>query len=334
MQVKVSVIVPVYNTEAYLPACLDSVLSQTLQQIEVICINDGSPDHSLELLRKYEERDGRVRVIDKRNEGVGAARNDGIRAATGEYIAFMDSDDYYPNHETLAALYEAAVVNHVQICGGYYQKIFADGKVEDARPGYRQLPLDCKGLTHYSNFQYDYGYTGYIFSRDLLIENQIFFPRYGRFQDPPFFVQAMIAAGTFYALDEPTYCYRMVPGTGKTSFPKTCDMLCGIRDNLEVSRKYGLAKLHYITACRLNEEGSYMAIGNLYHGRRKELLAQLIQLNALVDTSWLKEEGYALPEPFVLDVFTHAVNTAEMYEKMRCGKLRRALTWLPRRLCR
>ena len=91
---KVSVIVPVYNVEKYLSKCLDSVLSQTYPHIEVILINDGSKDRSLSICQEYAAKDERIRVIDKENEGVSIARNTGIEAATGEYIAFIDPDDW------------------------------------------------------------------------------------------------------------------------------------------------------------------------------------------------------------------------------------------------
>ena len=91
---KVSVIIPVYKTEAYLPECLDSVLSQTLGDLEVICIDDCSPDRSGEILDAYARRDGRVQVIhlpENRRQGYG--RNRGLERATGEYVYFLDSDD-------------------------------------------------------------------------------------------------------------------------------------------------------------------------------------------------------------------------------------------------
>lgn len=90
-----SIIVPCYKVERYLPRCLDSLVSQTLENIEVICINDGSPDHCIDILRDYEERyPGKVVVIDKKNEGVWRGRFDAIAIARGEYIGFVDSDDY------------------------------------------------------------------------------------------------------------------------------------------------------------------------------------------------------------------------------------------------
>lgn len=90
----ISVIIPVYNTDEYLPRCLDSILNNTYRELEVICINDGSQDNSLEVLNGYAAKDSRVKVINQENAGVSAARNRGLDEATGEYIAFVDSDDW------------------------------------------------------------------------------------------------------------------------------------------------------------------------------------------------------------------------------------------------
>lgn len=89
----ISLIVPVYNTSAYLRECLDSILNQTYESLEIICVNDGSTDDSLSILREYEARDGRVRVINQANAGLGAARNAALDAATGDWVAGVDSDD-------------------------------------------------------------------------------------------------------------------------------------------------------------------------------------------------------------------------------------------------
>lgn len=93
MEPEVSVIIPVCNVEQYLSECLDSALSQTVENIEVICINDGSTDGSLEILKCYREKDPRIIIIDKDNAGYGAAMNDGLDAAKGRYVAFLESDD-------------------------------------------------------------------------------------------------------------------------------------------------------------------------------------------------------------------------------------------------
>lgn len=92
---KVSVIIPVYNTEMYLRQCLDSVVNQTLREIEIICVDDGSTDSSLEILREYEARDHRIQVVTQANINAGAARNRGLDLAKGEYLSFLDADDFF-----------------------------------------------------------------------------------------------------------------------------------------------------------------------------------------------------------------------------------------------
>lgn len=117
--IKLSIIVPCYKVEAYLPKCLDSLVNQTLSDIEVICINDGSPDRCIDILREYEANyPGKVVVIDKQNEGVWKGRWDGIAIARGEYIGFLDSDDFAV--PTFAeSLYRAAKSDDadIAVCG-------------------------------------------------------------------------------------------------------------------------------------------------------------------------------------------------------------------------
>ena len=91
---KCSIIIPVYNVEKYLPKCLDSIVNQTYKNIEIICINDGSTDNSLKILEEYAQKDERIKIINQENQGVSVARNVGIDNATGDYILFVDSDDW------------------------------------------------------------------------------------------------------------------------------------------------------------------------------------------------------------------------------------------------
>lgn len=91
---KVSVLVPVYNVSRYLPECLNSLISQSLKEIEFICLNDGSTDDSLKILQEYAARDSRIKIVDKPNSGYGHTLNTGLDLATGEYIGIIDSDDY------------------------------------------------------------------------------------------------------------------------------------------------------------------------------------------------------------------------------------------------
>ena len=116
----ISVIIPIYNMEQYLPRCLDSVLGGTYRNLEVICVDDGSGDGSLRILRDYEARDSRIKVIAKENGGVSSARNAGLDCMTGEYVSFIDPDDFvHPQYIEL--LVDAALKTGCGIaCCGHY----------------------------------------------------------------------------------------------------------------------------------------------------------------------------------------------------------------------
>lgn len=105
--VKISVIVPVYNAEMYLGQCMESIVGQSLDDIEIICVDDGSTDTSPDILRQYEKADSRIRIFSQENKGAGASRNLGLEHITGEYVYFADSDDYL-ELDALEELYEVA----------------------------------------------------------------------------------------------------------------------------------------------------------------------------------------------------------------------------------
>ena len=120
MKPKVSVIIPVYNTEKYLRQCLDSVIHQSLREIEIICVDDGSTDSSARILEKYRAEDARIKMIHQGNAGLSAARNTGLRAARGEYVYFIDSDDYVETN-ALEFVYKEAKRDRLDI-------LFFDGE--------------------------------------------------------------------------------------------------------------------------------------------------------------------------------------------------------------
>ena len=92
---KVSVIIPVYNAEKYLEQCLESLLNQTLKEIEIICVDDGSEDRSVEIIEKFSEKDCRISLLRQKNSYAGVARNNGLNASTGKYVIFLDADDFF-----------------------------------------------------------------------------------------------------------------------------------------------------------------------------------------------------------------------------------------------
>ena len=111
---KVSIIIPTYNVEMYLVECMDSVVNQTLKDIEIICINDGSTDSSLEILKGYAEKDDRIIIVDKENGGYGIGMNIGLDKATGEYIGIVEPDDFVPLN-MYEELYNKAVENDLDL---------------------------------------------------------------------------------------------------------------------------------------------------------------------------------------------------------------------------
>ncbi|MCD8381951.1 MAG: glycosyltransferase family 2 protein [Clostridiales bacterium] len=243
---KVSVIMPVFNGERYLNECLDSVLSQTLLDIELICVDDGSTDGTFGILAQRAEKDRRVQIKHQENAGPGPARNCALSMARGQYIAFMDADDLYPEVDTLEQLYQSAVSHEAKIAGGY-RMVFKNEETQNEvnDPVYKiSEAFPEGGMISYYQTQTDFNYQCYIYDRCFILENNIFFPDYRRFQDPPFFVRAMCTARMFYLLPKPTYLYRWGHQTIQWTARKTTDMLRGNIDVLLLTKEYRLSELY------------------------------------------------------------------------------------------
>ena len=128
----ISIIIPIYNVEKYLSKCIESLVGQTYKDIEIILINDGSPDHCLSICEQYSKKDNRIIVIDQENKGVSAARNAGLKMAKGEYIGFVDPDDWIAvdMYEGLHSVIKQSDVDMV-ICG--YEYYSEDGALDEKR---------------------------------------------------------------------------------------------------------------------------------------------------------------------------------------------------------
>lgn len=124
---KISVVVPVYNVEKYLKECIDSIINQTLEDIEIICVNDGSTDSSLEILNNYAKKDSRIIVINKSNSGYGHTMNMGLNAASGEYIGIIESDDF-ADKNMFEDLYKLAKANDADIVKGDWYNYWSKNK--------------------------------------------------------------------------------------------------------------------------------------------------------------------------------------------------------------
>lgn len=125
---KVSIVVPIYNVEKYLEQCIDSIINQTLKDIEIILVDDGSPDNCPQICDDYAKKDSRIKVVHKKNGGLSSARNAGIEVATGDYIGFVDSDDYI-ELDMYEKMYSIAIENNVDFVMSDYYRVSDGGKV-------------------------------------------------------------------------------------------------------------------------------------------------------------------------------------------------------------
>jgi len=214
MTPKVSVITPIYNVAKFLPQCLDSLLAQTLQDIEFICVNDGSTDNCLDILNAYAARDSRIVVIDKPNGGYGHTMNTGIDAARGEYIGIVESDDWV-NCNAFEKLYELAEAHdHCDIVKANHNVFVGDDKpvpVEnflESLCGRTLSPLDPDGGQVLNSIP---AIWSAIYRRDFLNDNGIKFLETpgASFQDTGFVYKSWIASNTFVLTHDAYLNYRL-----------------------------------------------------------------------------------------------------------------------------
>lgn len=174
---KVSVIVPVYNTEQYLPRCIDSILAQTFTDFELILVNDGSTDNSGKICNEYAQKDPRIVVIHKGNGGASSARNKGIDIAQGEWISFVDSDDEYYNDDSLFYLY-SQITNNIELVIGGYVHCDKDGIIYSISDRVINEVSAINGIKLYYKPEY-YNYLGLtcikLYNRQFLLKNNLRF---------------------------------------------------------------------------------------------------------------------------------------------------------------
>ncbi len=291
--IKVSVIVPIYNMGLYLEQCLDSLVSQSMTDKEIICINDGSTDNTDYILRVYSKRYHCIKVINQENCGVGRTRNNGINFAQGEFVSFVDPDDWYPDEDILDYLYDMAKEENTLISGGSFSSYY-NGNIKSVYDSGYTFSEDKK--LKYQDYQWDYGYHRFIYNLDMLRCHKIYFPEYKRYQDPPFFVKAMLQAGEFFGAKKITYRYRIGHQNIDWTVEKTKDLLRGLIDNLKISRKYKLAKLHYNTVNRINND---FAKQISKHMQDRQVIELIHVANGYIDEKLLKEENLHMTIPYI-----------------------------------
>lgn len=269
---KFSVIVPVYNVESYIEKCLDSLVNQTLKEIEIICINDGSTDRSLEILEKFAQKDSRIKVISQENQGQGVARNNGIKVSRGEYIAFVDPDDWIENN-ALELAYNMAKENNAEVVHFNYAE-YNDYSKKIKKRSFEKITKKYYGYNIKKNPEYNWHMFkkgclsnlthmvwNKVYSREFILKNDIKFPPNKHGEDIVFTQQMLLSASKIYYLDEYLYYYRCRANSAVNSLSD--ENFC-VFDNIKFLREYLLKQGLYF---ELEKEFNDYKVGalNLYY---------------------------------------------------------------------
>ena len=236
---KVSVILPVYNTEKYLPRCLDALVNQTLEDLEIIAVDDGSTDHSPAVLKKYAGIYGdKIRIITKENEGQAAARNMGIRASRGKYIGFADSDDCVDvsMFEKMYLLAEERKCHMVECHYHYIQETEKGNKELHTRGNIRQhanrrdMFIDPQ-VSPWNK----------LYLREILLRPGLDFPEGLIYEDTSFYIKTIPYVLKSAYLDERLVYYflRNTSTMNVNKNKKVADIFCVLQDILDFYRRYG-----------------------------------------------------------------------------------------------
>ncbi len=317
---KISIIIPVYNCEYSIEDSIRSIQKQTVKELEIICINDGSVDCSVKVIQRLQEEDGRIILYDQDNQGPGAARNLGIFHATGEFISFLDADDYYLEEDALESMLLACKEHQVSVCGT---------EIMIERGGVQFPDKELQTLTNaarendvllYQDFQFDYGYCGFIFERKLIHDNKLRFPLYRRFQDPVFLARAMCAAGKFCFIDKALYVYRAPNVMSRFHENNVVDLLSGLIDNLQFAIEHNLMKLFMHTIERIEYEYADVICHNL----NAKSLALLLRIDQFIRANGVDTGCLIKPLRMVLESVKEleALRKEELVRKLEtCKKI-------------
>lgn len=214
MEILVSVIMPIYNAEKYLPMALDSVINQTLENIEIICVDDGSTDRSYEILQEYAAKDSRFIILQQENQYAGVARNNGMRVARGKYLSFLDADDYFDS-TMLEKAYRCAEREQADVVtygGRYFQVFLEDAYHTDVLLNEPFLPEGCSfkpndNENHLFNFTNSATWNK-LFKKSFVDATRLTFRACQRANDVYFVQMAIALAEKIGIVREDLVCYR------------------------------------------------------------------------------------------------------------------------------
>ena len=261
---KISVVVPVYNAEEFLSHTLSMLAGQSLQDIEILIIDDGSSDSSPKILHDFAATDARIKLFQQSNCGVSVARNKGIEKSTGDFITFLDSDDFYGNDRYLETLYLDATRNNQLISGASFVNYRSSEYVED---DFSQSPFYCgytfndNKLINYNEYQFDYGFHRFIFHKSLFSNGQNRFCNLSFYEDPVFLVKIMHQAKSFFACSDAQYFYRAESSQRLWDTNKILALMEGVRMNMQFAHSENLALLYWYTLNHFNKESGACEVG-------------------------------------------------------------------------
>ena len=326
----ISVICPVYNKRTFLEGCVESCLSQNLESIELVMVDDGSTDGSLDELRRLAEQDDRIRVASQKNAGAAEARNTGLTLARGEFVFFLDPDDYIPAVTSLQRLYESAKRNDVMIAGGS-MVIDRGGRVDrDSLHGRELDSFSGESVVMYEDYQYDYDYTRYIYSLDLLRREGIVFPPLRQFEDPVFFVRAMVAAERFSTIPDPVYAYRVAYRMeGSWSEQMVLDRIEGCLMLLEIAKELDYQVLYRYVVGQLDGEMRSALLDNAGSDR---VLSAMCRANAAIDPAMLRATDPSQGDFYVLDALRKLARHGNARKRLRDSAIGKLAVYAKRKL--
>lgn len=221
--IKVSVVVPIYNAQEYLEECLDSLVSQSLKDIEMILVNDGSTDNSLKIAEEYAKKDKRIRILNKKNTGYGDSMNKGISMARGNYVGIVEPDDYCSS-EMFEKLFSLAEKHMVDIVRGNYYHYSKDGFQEMAPLYMKNRSGIIEPLRDYGVFYEPPAIWSAIYKKEFLKKNKIGFLNTpgASYQDAGFHFKTLACTNRMVYSNEPLYYYRVDnPNSSVKSLKKT-----------------------------------------------------------------------------------------------------------------
>ena len=202
---EISIIIPVYNAELFLKESLESVINQNFKNMEIICVDDGSTDKSLSILKKYSNKYDFIKVFSKQNEGSGKARNFAMDKASGKYIAFLDSDDIFLCKNALCDMYEVAFKNNADMVSANLKGITLNGEIVENNI---LNTYDKKEVITANDYGIPWEFYKNIYKKSFLDENNIIFPDLLRGQDPVFLSKVLSNIDKIYTVAVDLYGYR------------------------------------------------------------------------------------------------------------------------------